>query len=728
MSMPVLRFHLNPRILAILLCCCLTTAFAQAQQNPPGQGNQTEAQEGDTLRINTELIQTGVTVLDKQGRFISGLKQEDFELRVDGKPIPVSFFERLTGKSSDNKETRAGQASVNQEGANDALGLEQRRGRTVIFLVDDLHLTFDSHKRTKDLIARFIDREVEPDDLVVVASTSGKIGFLQQFTNDKRVMRAAVERLKYNRDLSSNDRQFPPMSEYQALLIDRYDQEVTQIFVSAMLRENPTLNPEDAQLQVRSRARSIVQQGGVMAKATYANLEQLMRKSAEVPGRKVVFFISDGIFVDPINTDVSASLQRIADAASRANAVIYSFDAKGLDASLPETGGGLSAYRVQAGERWDAQDILNSLAKSTGGRFVHNTNDLKGGVTKALEETSVYYLLAWRPDAETRGAEKFRRIEVSVKRRPELVVRVQSGYLDEQPAAAKDRGKTTKVSATTPAEAELRSAFSALVPKRALPVSLVANYLDAPMEGPLLAIALQIKSFAVEFTEVNDKATANVDVVGVVFNSQGKREGFFNDRLTVGRNASSLTESDPSDIYYNYQTRLKPGLYQIRIAARDVKSGRLGSAEQWIEIPDLASRQLALSSLLLGERTRDPKQQKIASTTDLAPAGIQISVDRRFASTSHLRYVLYIYNAARGQGAKTSPDIALQTQIFRGSAIVMTSPSRQVSAEGQDPAQLSYAAEIPLSAMPAGRYELQLTAIDRIAKTSASQRVSFEIK
>ena len=135
--MSVLRFHFHSRILAFLICCCLTTIFAQAQQTPAGQNNQTE-QEGDTIRINTELIQTGVTVLDKQGRFINGLKQEDFELRVDGKPISVSFFERLTGKSGDDSKVTS--ESVNQQGASDTLDLEQRRGRTVIFLVDDLHL------------------------------------------------------------------------------------------------------------------------------------------------------------------------------------------------------------------------------------------------------------------------------------------------------------------------------------------------------------------------------------------------------------------------------------------------------------------------------------------------------------------------------------------------------------------------------------------------------------
>src|SRR3712207_6481907 len=61
-----------------------------APQSPPAQEPQ---QDEDVLRVSTSLVQTDVTILDKQGRFAEGLKREDFELKVDGKPQPLVFFE-----------------------------------------------------------------------------------------------------------------------------------------------------------------------------------------------------------------------------------------------------------------------------------------------------------------------------------------------------------------------------------------------------------------------------------------------------------------------------------------------------------------------------------------------------------------------------------------------------------------------------------------------------------
>ena len=165
------------------------------------------------------------------------------------------------------------------------------------------------------------------------------------------------------------------------------------------------------------------------------------------------------------------------------------------------------------------------------------------------------------------------------------------------------------------------------------------------------------------------------------------------------------------------------------VAARDVKSGRSGSAIEWIEIPDLSSRRLALSSLLLGEITDDAKKQEreFVPVAKGALAGVQISVDRRFARSSRLRYIIFIYNAAAGKNGANKPDVTLRTQIFSRADVVLTSPARQISVEGQDPARLAYAAEIPLDALSAGRYELQITIQDRTAKTDAVREVSFEI-
>jgi hypothetical protein len=132
--------------------------------------------------------------------------------------------------------------------------------------------------------------------------------------------------------------------------------------------------------------------------------------------------------------------------------------------------------------------------------------------------------------------------------------------------------------------------------------------------------------------------------------------------------------------------------------------------------------------LLLSEQSYRTKQmQQPASTAAPLLANAEISVDRRFAQSSRLQYLIFIYNASRGKNGQAQPEVTLQTQVFRGREIVLESPARQISASGQDLARIPYAAEIPLSGMPAGRYELLVKVYDRLAKTNREQRIGFEI-
>jgi hypothetical protein len=278
-------------------------------------------------------------------------------------------------------------------------------------------------------------------------------------------------------------------------------------------------------------------------------------------------------------------------------------------------------------------------------------------------------------------------------------------------------------------EQQLNAAANALAPARTLPVALTVSYFDMPDEGMLVNIASQIRSGALEFTsEKGDKAQASIDLLGLIYDSDGKRAGFFRELLTVDASHSVLSKSEQKDIYHSYQTKLKPGLYQVRVAARDAKSGSVGSAVQWMEIPDLSTRRLALSSLTLTERVNDAQTKQGDGATDAGAANLRIMVDRRIARTSQLRYLMFIYNASRGKTGTAQPDVTVQTQILRGNNAVVTSPARQISTEGQDPARLPYAAEISLDTLPAGRYELLISVQDRIAKSNSTQRVSFEIK
>jgi hypothetical protein len=478
-------------------------------------------------------------------------------------------------------------------------------------------------------------------------------------------------------------------------------------------------------------------QAAIINRGTYSTLEQVIRNSAQLPGRKVVFFVSDGFLLDPTNTNSAYLMRRITDAAARTNAVIYSFDAKGLEAGFPEgtTGSTTVGFRVQAGGRFEAQDGLALLADETGGRFIHNTNDLQSGLGKSIAEASQYYLLAWQPVSENGKAGQLRKIEVSVRNHPELKVRVHGGYLDkkltgeaEQKSKTTNRkGKKSQATVSIP-EAELNAAARAPVPLRMLPTSLTVNYADIPNEGFLVAVASEIESDFVEFTQDGDKAKANIDLLGLVYDSNGKREGFFRERLTVDASVSALSKPPRQDIFHNYQTRLKPGLYQVRVAARDVKSGRVGSAMQWIDIPDLSKRRLALSSLIISERANDAKTTSEHDVTNIGATSLRALVDRRFARTSELRYIVFIYNALQGKTGTARPDVTLQTQILRGNDVVVTSPLSPISTEGPDPTRLAYAADIPLKTLPAGRYELLVLVNDRIAKSSSAQRVSFEIR
>ncbi|HYP53446.1 MAG TPA: VWA domain-containing protein, partial [Pyrinomonadaceae bacterium] len=529
----------------------------------------------------------------------------------------------------------------------------------------------------------------------------------------------------YNRDYSATDGQRPSMSVYEALLVDRYDPETTRRLVAAMMKEGLGLSADSAVATVRMRARSILQLAASYASTTLRTFEGFVRNTSQLPGLKVAFFISDGFLLDTNNSDIIVRLQRITDAAARSGVVIYSLHARGLETGLGDVTESQQAgtFSARLGEIQAQQDPLNALAVDTGGRLVKNTNDFTAGIRKALEETSSYYLFAWRPEAETQREGRFRSVKVSVRGRPELTVRLQKGFFDGRP---KSTPKPTDSAAAKAPEEQLRAAVGSLYPKRALPVALAVSYVDTGSGGPTVGASIQIESDAVEFTpdEAGGKATGLLDVVGAVFNADGRQEDGFKTRLTVTASGDALAAARRPDILYHFSPRLRPGLYQVRVAARDSKSGLVGSSLQWVEVPDLAARRLALSSLLVGERTADAKTMPAARQPDASPfAEAPLSVDRRFARTSALRYLVYVYNSSG-----PTPDVTLQTRVLRGNQVVFSTEPRKVSPEGQEPGRLAYAADVPLAPLAPGRYVLHVGVNDRAAGKTAERRVVFEVR
>src|ERR1043165_5101676 len=213
-------------LLALLVCA---TATAQTTTQKP---------QDDVVRVYTELVQTDVMVFDKGGKFVNGLKADNFELRVDGKPREIQAFEQITAGSDEETQLAAARGATT---VNLKRPVPLDRGRIVFFYIDDLHMDLAGVQAARKTITAFIEKEMGQNDQAAITSASGQIGFLQQLTNDRLVLRAALDRVK-PKNFDTRDAARPPMNEYQAILIERRDPDVLEIFIDEMLRQNPGMS------------------------------------------------------------------------------------------------------------------------------------------------------------------------------------------------------------------------------------------------------------------------------------------------------------------------------------------------------------------------------------------------------------------------------------------------------------------------------------------------------
>jgi VWFA-related protein len=696
----------------IVVFLSLTSAVAQDKKKPSPSPSPTPPEVEDVVRVNTELVQTDVTVFDKDGKFVSGLKPEQFELLVDGQPQPIAFFDSVvTGGRNEASALRAGSGKKHTQPVVEEPA-EPGSGRTILFFVNDLHLAPGSLSSVHKTIGQFIDTMLGPNDQVAITSASGQIGFLQQLTNNPLVLRAALDRIKFVPG-AATDAERPPMSDYAAYLIgERNDRDLFEYFVRETIKANTMKDPDDrpiATAMVERRVGTTLRAAQATIKTSFSSLVNLVRATAKVPGRKLVFFISDGFVPQFGGSDFTMLMSRVTGSANRSSVVIYTLDARGLsvDPSLDaSSGGGFDTSGVMrsrmTGELTFTQEPLHALAADTGGRALLNSNDLTGGIARALDETSRYYLLAWRPANDAQRASNFSKIKITIAGRPELKVQWRRGYLGPPPeknknqpaqAAASMQVENTDVLGVTEASTEELHAAIGL------------GYKQASGPNMQLTTAVQLNAQSPD----NSSGKIDVNVLGALFDSKGKPVGSFKQRIEVPRTPAQ----SPLYATVNHQMEVPPGLYQVRILAyeRAMTVTNLTGAMEWIEIPKLKAGSFAISSLYVGEITESG-----------AAAQVGVNASRRFARNSRMRFTTFIYNAG------TPPQLTAQIKVMHGDKAVIAPPEIKISTEKlSNFANIPYAGEFPLSSLPPGNYELQMTITDQTKKASASQQFKFTV-
>ncbi|HMS39289.1 MAG TPA: VWA domain-containing protein, partial [Pyrinomonadaceae bacterium] len=604
------------------------------------------------------------------------------------------------------------------------LRAEQIR-RTIALVVDDLSLSFESAYRVRRSLRKFVDEQMQEGDLVAIIRTGAGIGALQQFTADKRLLYAAIERVKWNPQGRGGIGAFAPIGGASPIESEEESSET-----ESGATENV---PTDESFRSES-----------FANATLGALQYIVSGMKDLPGRKSVILFSDGfeVFSRPSGGTVEAttvldSLRRLVDAANRASVVFYAVDARGLlttnltaEDNPPNISGGTLQRTISSrGELlFNTQEGLFLLSQETGGFAAINNNDLNKSVGKILEDQS-YYLIGYQPDDETFDAtqRRFNKLEIRVKR-TDLKARYRSGFFNTaEEKLAEKATATTKTPAQQIVEA-LISPFG----KNDISVRLNALY-GNNKDGSFARFLVHVNTQDIKFTdEPNGDKSGVLEIFTASFNDTGQ----IVDQLGKVHALKIKKENFPNIlrdgiVYYFTFPMKKAGAYQLRIAIRDANGEKLGSANQFIEIPDIKKERLNLSGIVLENLTR--KQWEAAdniSANDLTTNPMNDTSLRKFKRGTILRYAYEIYNAKSETLKK--PNLTSQIRIFQDGKLILEGKKTPVEFDGQtDLLRIKAAGAISLGGeMPAGDYILQIIITDSNAKEkhkTATQFVQFEL-
>ncbi|HKY43887.1 MAG TPA: VWA domain-containing protein [Pyrinomonadaceae bacterium] len=688
---------LNAILSLLLLFCLFPTVPAQTNPAPPPPA-QKPSDDDDVVRITTNLVQVDA-IVTKDGKVVPNLTADDFELYEDGKKQAITSFAYISNVPTATAEPPSAKKEKPTELAPAPRLNRDDARRTVALVVDDLGLSAESMHNVRRQLRKFIAEELQPNDLVAVMRTSGELGALQQFTNDRRVLDRAVERLRWN-------------------MCSRAGVSVIPIF-------DPTRDQyEDPEF-------------GCGANSYYKTLKSLrfiLDAMGQLPGRKSMVLLSDSLPAESqevkfeneaLNTGFNTTrftwvLQRIAEKAIRSSVVIYSVDTQGLQytgltpADQPRLTRGTMNARSDIMTRrsdllWRRREGGELIAKQTGGFQVRNSNSFD--LPRILQDQNGYYLLGYRPTNETFNR-RFHHIKAKVKRSG-LTLRTRFGFFG---VSEEELGPgPAQLMNPTSTNLALRSPFGA----QDIEVSLVSFFTNDKVSGSMIRSFVYIDPRGLTFEMVDGQRQASFELHGVIFGDNGIMVEQTKDTATL-----RLTDRDYEHAMRNGMALKldmpvkKPGSYQVRFAARDRNSAKIGSSGQFVEVPDLNKKRMAVSGIVLGATAG-------SSGRDVNEI-LQRPATRNFDPNTDLHFAFVTYNAP------STSNLVMEAKLFRDGKAVFSGPETPINIGNQaDPSRLLVNGSLRLSSdLELGNYYLQVVITDKAAKSKTApvvQWIDFDI-
>ena len=662
--------------LVIVLLCAASTSQQQSDY---------------VFRTGSELVLVNVTVRDKNGNFVQGLKPEDFTILEDNKPQKVVSFDVESVDAvpaSDVAQAKplpdAAPASSGPTAAADAS--KQFKDRRLIVLFFDLSaMEPDEIDHAVTSAEHYVDTQMAPADLVSIVSLGSSLLVNQDFTADHALLKKQLEQFN-----SGSGQGF---------------EEGTTGTTEGTPDTGQPFTADDTEYNIFNTDRRL------------EALRSVAEKLSHVQQKKSLIYFSSGM--DRTGIENQSELRAAVNAAVRSNLAIYTMDMRGLQALV--AGGeaqnaslrGVSAYSGQStinalNSNFTTQETLVTLASDTGGRAFLDSNDFSKIFKGVQQDTSTYYLIGYHSTNSARDG-RYRRIVVKLNQ-PGMKIDYRRGYY--APADYQHSTKDDK-------ERQLEEELASEMPATDLPLYLGVAFFRLEGNKFFVPISLVVPGSQIPFVRSSDRDKATLDVIGMVLDSEHHPLNRIRD--TVKLAVSTSAEVQKKNVQYDTGMSLLSGKYHLKFVVRENQTGRMGSFETDISVPDLKTQPLKMSSIVLASQTQPVK--KSVNLNPLVRDGHEIipNITHVFSATQHLFFYYEVYDPARpvaAESARPGTDrsgirLLSNVEFFQGK--VKSYESSLVTLTDLNARERKAAVfqlDVPLTSLKPGFYTCQVNVID----------------
>jgi VWFA-related protein len=667
------------------------------------------------FRTSRDLISVDVVVRDKSGAVVRNLTAGDFEVKEDGKVQQVTSFsfEEIANTPVSTIETaellggvaaklKAG-ASTGADAAKAAaapepaaptpMTAEALAGRRLITLVfDTSSMQPEDVQRAVESAQKYVHEKMSAADMVAVTTVGTTLSVLTDFTADRAKVDTALGTLAFTNGLATE----APAAA--TLATDETAATATDETI-ADAAELDMFNND-----VRLRA-----------------LRTLAEALSGIEQKKSIIYFSAGM--QRSGQDNQVELRSAINAAVRANVSFYPIDVRGLQAVVPggdarqASGRGQAMFsgrgmQQQFAELASSQDTLTSLAADTGGRAFTDSNDFGEAFARVQRDMSAYYLLGYSTSNPTKDG-NFRRIQVRVKR-DGYRVESRSGYYAERDFTHTSRNDR---------EFQLQEQMFSAVSATDLPVLVSAGWFRLSADKYYVPVAVTVPGSAIPVANATDPVS--LDVLGMLLDEQGRPVGRFRETLKLPPGTGSTLAG--KQVLYQSGVTLPPGRFSVKVVARENTTGRIGTFQAAITVPELKTAPMKVSSVVLSTQLEAAPKGK--TDNPLVRDGLQLvpNLTHVVGKDQKLFFYYEVYEPGVENGG--APQLRTSLAFYRGKVKVLETPAvERMQIDAPDRKAALFQFELPAESFKPGLYTCQINIIDTVAGKFDFPRIVFYVR